>query len=139
MSLNKSEVDQPMEDQNPDDADHQEQDQELLNIQRRKTVPKFVLEEFVKVDDGEASLSDGEEEKTESPMALEDAFKNETGNPLKLTKRTSSFYKTKSVIHCDSTFDKLPDAAEIHSGLRLECPIQDKLASPSSSASSQNK
>jgi len=53
--------DQPMSNQ----EENHEADEELLNYQRRKTVPKFVLEEFVKVEGGESdegSLS-GEEEK----------------------------------------------------------------------------
>jgi hypothetical protein len=51
---------------NQDQAmENQEHDEELINFQRRKTVPKFVLEEFVKCEDGDsdASLSDKEEEK----------------------------------------------------------------------------
>jgi hypothetical protein len=56
-------IDQAMDNQEDNVLDH---DEDLLNFQRRKTVPKFVLEEFVKVDGEdsgeEGSVSDHEEE-----------------------------------------------------------------------------
>ena len=48
-----------------DNQEENFQDIDLINFQRRKTVPKFILEEFVKVDgedSEEASLSDHAEE-----------------------------------------------------------------------------
>ena len=55
-------IDQAMDNQ----EENVENDEDLLNFQRRKTVPKFVLEEFVKVDGEdsgeEGSVSDHEEE-----------------------------------------------------------------------------
>ena len=52
--------------------ENQEHDEELMNLQRRKTVPKFVLEEFVKCEgeEDEASLSDEEELKQEEPTNI---------------------------------------------------------------------
>jgi hypothetical protein len=58
---------------NQDQAmENQEHDEELMNLQRRKTVPKFVLEEFVKCEgeEDEASLSDEEELKQEEPTKI---------------------------------------------------------------------
>ena len=38
-------------------------DQELLQLQKRKSTPKVVIQEFVDVDDGELSNSDSGDEK----------------------------------------------------------------------------
>ena len=97
-----------------DNQEENFQDIDLINFQRRKTVPKFILEEFVKVDgedSEEASLSDHAEEEEKqkelSPMPLDVIGKDSLSSPLKLTKRKSSFYKTKTVKHCDCDFDKV--------------------------------
>ena len=126
--------------------DNQEEnfhDQDLLNFQRRKTVPKFVLEEFVKVDgedsDGgslDSNKDEEEKQKDPSPMPLD--MQNSLTSPLKLTKRKSSFYKTRSVVHVDCDFDKVKEHDQDHAGLQTECPIQEKLGSPSNSDSSKN-
>lgn len=82
-------------------------------------MPKFVLEEFVKVEGEEdsGSISDKEEELKSPEMIQESVPKDSLSSPLKLTKRKSSFYKTKSVIHCDTDFDKLNDHETDHAGL----------------------
>ena len=46
-----------------------ENDQELLQLQKRKSTPKVVIQEFVDVDDGDLSSDSGEEKQAEKPKA----------------------------------------------------------------------